>query len=366
MATKRVTINKSDGTSNSFDFTIPEEAGTYNIKFTLDNNTVIDAGNITVNDNVNTYRLSFGLSNGTTVDAGTFTTPAVVGDNYITFSSPSSFSITKNAAVTTPLTGTYEYSTDAVSWIEWDKETPMNSSADGKLYIRGIGNTTLHCYLGNFWSTDAVEIHCTGNIETLLDYNIVSTGEHPVMREHCFAYLFNNWTSLVTAPELPSTDLTNFCYKAMFSGCTSLTNLPDLPATHLPDGCYNNMFYNIPNISLDLKHVISIDPNGTNIGSSGALCSIVSDTSYVHFGPALESVGIDPGSTDPPNNLYFHHSESDPVKFDASIFIMTGTSKATQVYNIYTDNSTIRSQVSSKADSYTTVNVYKLDGGAWA
>ena len=36
MATKRVTLTKSNGTTSSFDFTIPEEAGTYNLKFTLD------------------------------------------------------------------------------------------------------------------------------------------------------------------------------------------------------------------------------------------------------------------------------------------------------------------------------------------
>ena len=36
MATKRVTLTKSNGTSSSFDFTIPEKAGTYNLKFTLD------------------------------------------------------------------------------------------------------------------------------------------------------------------------------------------------------------------------------------------------------------------------------------------------------------------------------------------
>lgn len=36
MATKRVTLSKSNGTTSSFDFTIPEQEGTYNLKFTLD------------------------------------------------------------------------------------------------------------------------------------------------------------------------------------------------------------------------------------------------------------------------------------------------------------------------------------------
>jgi len=45
--------------------------------------------------------------------------------------------------------------------------------------------------------------------------------------------MFRGCTSLITAPELPATTLTNYGYQGMFGGCTSLTKAPDLPATTL-------------------------------------------------------------------------------------------------------------------------------------
>lgn len=58
----------------------------------------------------------------------------------------------------------------------------------------------------------------------------------------CYAYMFYNCTKLTTAPELPATTLIRYCYQYMFGGCTSLTVAPELPATNLAYGCYSNMF----------------------------------------------------------------------------------------------------------------------------
>ena len=54
--------------------------------------------------------------------------------------------------------------------------------------------------------------------------------------------MFYNCRSLITAPELPATTLTNYCYDSMFYGCTSLVTAPTLPATTLAGYCYQNMF----------------------------------------------------------------------------------------------------------------------------
>ena len=54
--------------------------------------------------------------------------------------------------------------------------------------------------------------------------------------------MFQDCTSLVTAPELPATTLTGNCYNGMFWGCTSLTTAPELPATTLAQVCYGYMF----------------------------------------------------------------------------------------------------------------------------
>ena len=76
--TYRLTINKSDNTSDVVTFTIPATAGTYNLSFTNSNGQTINAGSIVVGNDVKTYSLTLGLSNGTTINCGTIETPALV------------------------------------------------------------------------------------------------------------------------------------------------------------------------------------------------------------------------------------------------------------------------------------------------
>ena len=58
-----------------------------------------------------------------------------------------------------------------------------------------------------------------------------------------YGYMFGRCTSLVTAPALPATNLGNACYQYMFTDCTSLVNAPALPATTLSQSAYTYMFY---------------------------------------------------------------------------------------------------------------------------
>lgn len=61
--------------------------------------------------------------------------------------------------------------------------------------------------------------------------------------QYCYSEMFDGCTSLITAPQLPSTALTSNCYNNMFRNCTSLTIAPELPATTLANACYYAMFY---------------------------------------------------------------------------------------------------------------------------
>ena len=139
--------------------------------------------------------------------------------------------------------GTLEYSTNTQNWSEWDG-AEIGSSDDGKLYLRGAGNTKLvDSSESGFTLTDNKRIQCIGNIENLLDYVTVSAGNHPVMAAYCYYSMFQGCTSLTTAPQLPATALTKYCYYCMFQNCTSLTTPPSqLPATTLASYCYLNMF----------------------------------------------------------------------------------------------------------------------------
>ena len=129
---------------------------------------------------------------------------------------------------------------------------------------------------GNYVASDAgpmfkfgnktVEVKCTGDIRTLIDYenyycantsnakfmnffnsmtNLKSAPYLPSMElaSQCYYAMFKGCTGLTTAPELPATTLANSCYYEMFKGCTGLTTAPKLPATTLDTFCYREMFY---------------------------------------------------------------------------------------------------------------------------
>ena len=56
--------------------------------------------------------------------------------------------------------------------------------------------------------------------------------------------MFFGCTSLINAPELPATILSDGCYMSMFCNCTSLNQAPVLQATLLEHSCYMSMFEN--------------------------------------------------------------------------------------------------------------------------
>lgn len=106
----------------------------------------------------------------------------------------------------------------------------------GEVIYRYAYNNTNHYY---FTNNGSGKIAASGNIMSLLDSYCESL---TITEDHCFTGLFKDFTSLVSAPELPATSLNSYCYSEMFSGCTSLETVPDLPATVLAPFCYMDMF----------------------------------------------------------------------------------------------------------------------------
>lgn len=168
--------------------------------------------------------------------------------------------------------GTLEYSTNRTIWNELN--TDAISSSGGKLYLRGSGNTKFYTSNGVKFVLSA-KAKCTGNIQTLLQYdnpplavgencftslfsyctNLTQAPALPAMTlaEDCYNYMFENCTSLTTAPTLPATTLAKTCYTGMFAGCTNLTQAPELPATTLEQGCYNYMFNKCSNLKINIS-----------------------------------------------------------------------------------------------------------------
>ena len=136
-----------------------------------------------------------------------------------------------------------EYSVNGGEWKKVVADTGVDFGGDkGNLRLRGT-NTNGTASADDPYSTITfdknVNVACTGDIRTLLDWKNYSTVETQNAR---FCNLFEGCSVLTSAPELPATKLAESCYSNMFSGCTSLTSAPKLPATTLAVGCYSNMF----------------------------------------------------------------------------------------------------------------------------
>ena len=137
-----------------------------------------------------------------------------------------------------------EYSVGDGDWTQLTSGTEITFGGDkGTLRLRGkssIGTAKSRTVYSQIaFGDDEVEVACTGDIRTLVDWEYYATASTTDAR---FCLLFDGCTSLTTAPELPADTLAIECYYSMFNGCTALTTAPELPAETLAKYCYNAMF----------------------------------------------------------------------------------------------------------------------------
>ena len=139
-----------------------------------------------------------------------------------------------------------EYSVNGGQWTNFNKVQSVSfGGSNGNLRLRAKvdqGNYVASADAGPMFKfgNDNVEVNCTGDIRTLIDYeNYYCANTSKAM----FMNFFNSMTNLTSAPYLPSMELASQCYYAMFKGCTGLTTAPELPATTLAVNCYYEMFY---------------------------------------------------------------------------------------------------------------------------
>ena len=126
------------------------------------------------------------------------------------------------------------------SWTDSTGDTLTLSNVGDKVYFRAkTENQTIGSSDSNYYQFVMTgKIAASGNIQTLLK----ADGSRTDAPGYCYNYMFQNCSSLTTAPELPATTLANGCYNYMFSYCTSLTSAPELPATTLAEYCYQGIF----------------------------------------------------------------------------------------------------------------------------
>lgn len=141
--------------------------------------------------------------------------------------------LTKNQA--------FEASTDGVAWTEFVPGTTVVTLANvgDKVFFRGDNETVSEDGKNYLTFTMTGVVDASGNVMSLLSKELTKTD---ITHENCFAYLFNNCTSLRMPPKLPATNLGGSCYWNMFNGCENLEVMPNLPATILTYNCYSYMF----------------------------------------------------------------------------------------------------------------------------
>ena len=146
-----------------------------------------------------------------------------------------------------------EISSDGIKWQPWGWQgaTPekfasytfkkpgdvlfIRAGDDGNSTLTGLAAGGTQAFSNFFRTTGA--FYAGGSIQSLLN----KYEETYSCSEFCFFNLFNG-CRLLTAPELPATQLSLQCYSLMFRNCTELKKAPILPATNLAQWCYSQMF----------------------------------------------------------------------------------------------------------------------------
>ncbi len=154
----------------------------------------------------------------------------------------------QNGTPNTSANKVIQYKLNDGQWQTWDLSAVTLADGD-KMYLKlddeipmgeSYGQGSIYYAFKQFVMTGSIA--ASGNIMSLLNFSTT-------LAEYVFYKLFENCTSLTTAPELPATTMVKNCYMAMFKGCTSLVQAPELPATKLVAVCYAGMFQGCTNLN---------------------------------------------------------------------------------------------------------------------
>lgn len=235
-------------------------------------------GNIEIQDLFVGSNNALGLYQGPVVVWEKSEPPPPPAGPWLCFTANTANSTIRLDKVGSPNAISLETSTDGTTWTDygWTDNTgdtlTMTNIGD-KVYMRAnTENSTIGSSTSNYYKFIGTgSFGASGNIQSLLKddcsrtdapsscyrrlfQNCTSLTTAPALPattldSSCYVYMFNGCTSLTTAPALPATTLAITCYNYMFSGCTSLTQAPTLPATTFAYACYQNMFYGCSSLS---------------------------------------------------------------------------------------------------------------------
>lgn len=159
--------------------------------------------------------------------------------NYLNFTAIDGDVIIELSQVTSP---DVQYSFDGKNWVKWDYEV-IKIPNGSTVYLKGNNPNGFSKGApdnNQFMMYGKIEAH--GNIQSLI-FGDQCDANPTIPNVGCFESLFQGCNSLITAPEMPATILTERCYQFMYGWCCSLSVAPELPAKDLQRECYKGMFY---------------------------------------------------------------------------------------------------------------------------
>lgn len=144
------------------------------------------------------------------------------------------------------------------------ESTPINQGQT----ISFRANLTPNSSSGIGTFTISKRFNLSGNVMSMLFADKAEPATNLTNYSYAFKNLFKGCTTIIDASRLrlPATKLADSCYYCMFQDCSSLTSAPELPATTLTTGCYQYMFYGCKKINY-IKSMFLTTPSTTYLNS---------------------------------------------------------------------------------------------------
>ncbi len=143
----------------------------------------------------------------------------------------------------------FYYTTDDWKWVKSSEDLTVSLGRGEKVRLRCIFNGGLETgfeekpYLT--FSSISSSLNISGDIQSLSAGDDFKNQQNPAT--YCKG-LFRYFSWTFNGLKLSSKNLGNNCYQSMFENCSTLTTAPELPAETLAEYCYSYMFYNCNNL----------------------------------------------------------------------------------------------------------------------
>lgn len=207
--------------------------------------------------------------------------------SYLCFTAEQANSTVTLSAVGSPASVSLYTSTDGNTWSNYTIGSTLTlANVDDKIMFKGTNSKFSTAERSNYYQFAMTgKIAASGMVDSLLN------GENPANSVPAYGFnrLFNNCTSLTTAPEIKALTLNTFSLKDMFNGCTNLRSAHMPEATNVSGNyCLNSLFYgcsSLTSVTGEFKSAWTIN--------QGSCEKIFMNCTALTEGPTINCVPLD-------------------------------------------------------------------------